>query len=137
MCSSDLNSYEKEIASARTFCFVREVEPLLKLGYIKGGDLENAIVIYDSPLSQEQLDNLAANLNQQLHRNADDLGYLTPLKFDNEPARHKLLDLIGDLSLIGKRIHGHIVAFRPGHTSNTQFAKQIRTYIEMPHQHCR
>ena len=127
-----LDDYTSQIAAARTFCFVREIEPLLKLGYIKGGDLENAIVIYDKAMPQEQLDQLANSLGQTLHRDASQLGYLTTLNFDNEPARHKLLDLIGDLSLIGKRIHGHVVAFKPGHTSNTHFAKQIRQLMQNP-----
>lgn len=124
---SSLDDYALEIAPARTFCFVREVEPLLKLGYIKGGDLKNAIVIYDEQMSQDAFDGMVKALGQDLQRDASELGYLTPLQLPNEPARHKLLDLIGDLSLVGKRIKGHVKAYRPGHTSNTNLAKQLRT----------
>ena len=123
---ASMYDYSEEIASARTFCFVREIEPLLQKGYIKGGDLKNAIVIYDEPLTQEQFDMLASNLSQQIHREASELGYLTPLLFDNEPARHKLLDLIGDLALVGKPLKAHVTAYKPGHGSNTLFAKQLR-----------
>lgn len=121
-----IDEFKKEIASARTFCFVREIEPLLKLGYIKGGDLENAIVIYDQPLSQETFDAMAAHLRAP-QQDASKLGYLCNLHFENEPARHKLLDLMGDLSLIGSRIQGRIVAYKPGHTANTKFAKECLT----------
>lgn len=118
------NSFAEEIASARTFCFVREIEPLLQLGYIKGGDLQNAIVIYDKPLSQDAFNAMATQLKAP-QQDASQLGYLCKLHYENEPARHKLLDLIGDLSLIGCRIQGRIVAYKPGHTANTAFAKEV------------
>lgn len=120
-----LSAYAEEVAAARTFCFVREVEPLLKLGLVKGGDLQNAVVIYDKAMSQADFDALADRLGQE-HQDATRLGYLCQLNYDNEPARHKLLDLIGDLSLLGCRIQGKVIATRPGHTSNTAFCKQLR-----------
>ncbi len=126
----DLSSFESEISACRTFVFVREVEPLLKMGYIKGGDLKNALVIYDHEMTQPDLDALA-ELMHQPKKEATQLGYLSgALKFNNEPARHKLLDIIGDLSLIGKRIRGKVIATRPGHKVNTTFAKQIRKMIK-------
>ena len=122
---ADLSDYAAQVASARTFCFVREVEPLLKRGYIKGGDLKNAVVIYDEQLEQVEFDKLADSLGQSINRDARELGYLTELKFSNEPARHKLLDLIGDIALIGRPLLARLTAYKPGHTSNTMFAKHI------------
>ncbi len=119
------DDYAADIAPARTFCFVREVKPLLSMGLIKGGDLQNALVIYDELMPQQELNKLALSLGQETH-NASRLGYLSPLKFDNEPARHKLLDLIGDLSLLGCRIQGRIIATRPGHSINTAFCRLLR-----------
>ncbi len=121
------SDFKKEIASSRTFVFVREVMPLLERGLIKGGDLDNAIVIYDNAMKQEELDNLAEVMGVE-HKHADDLGYLNnkPLTYINEPARHKLLDLIGDLALIGRQVKGRIIATRPGHTINTNLSKKIR-----------
>ena len=125
-----MEDFANEIASARTFVFVREIEPLLKAGLIKGGDLDNAIVIYETQISQENLDKLADNLNVE-HRDATKLGYLNsrPLVWRNEPARHKLLDIIGDMALIGRPIKGRIIATRPGHTINNKFARQMRREI--------
>ena len=122
--------FEKEIASARTFVFVREIEPLLKAGLIKGGDLDNAIVIYERQIPQESLDKLADYMNVE-HKDATKLGYINdkPLVWYNEPARHKLLDIIGDMALIGRPIKGRIIATRPGHTINNKFARQIRREI--------
>ena len=122
-----MEDFETEIANARTFVFVREIEPLLQAGLIKGGDLDNAIVIYEKQISQESLDKLADTLNVQ-HRDATKLGYLNerPLVWRNEPARHKLLDIIGDMALIGRPIKGRIIATRPGHTINTQLSKKLR-----------
>ena len=112
----DLHDFKKEIAGARTFVFVREVEPLVKNNLIKGGDLDNAIVIYDQKTSQTELDRLADLLNVP-HKHVDELGYINnkPLEFENEPARHKLLDILGDIALVGKPIKGRIIATRPGH----------------------
>ena len=123
---SSLDNYVTEIANSRTFVFVREIEQLLKLGLIKGGDLKNAIVIYDKEMSQTEFDNLA-DLMHQPRQDATRLGYLNGgVKYPNEPARHKLLDIIGDLSLIGKPIKGKVIATYPGHKINTDIAKQIR-----------
>ena len=98
----DLEQFKDEISASRTFVFVREIEPLVKHNLIKGGDLDNAIVIYDQKTSQEELDRLADLMNVP-HKHVDELGYINnkPLVFDNEPARHKLLDILGDIALIG------------------------------------
>ncbi len=124
----DLADYKRELSAARTFCFVREIEPLLRMGLIKGGDLQNALVIYETPMSQEGLDYMTDKLGQP-RLDANKLGYLSPLNYPNEPARHKLLDLIGDMSLLGCRIQGKIAALRPGHTFNTQCAKRLRQLV--------
>lgn len=126
----NMENFGKEIAASRTFVFVREIQPLLNAGLIKGGDLDNAIVIYENQLPQEQLDNLADLIGAE-HRDASQLGYLNhkPLVWDNEPARHKLLDIIGDMALIGRPIKGRIIATRPGHTINNKFARLVRKEI--------
>lgn len=124
-----LEDYATEVAGTRTFVFVREIEPLLKMGLIKGGDLKNANVIYDELMPQEDLDKLADSLGQP-HRDALKLGYLSELYFQNEPARHKLLDVIGDLALIGKPLIGKVIATFPGHKINTEAAKAIRKEIK-------
>ena len=123
-------NFATEIAPARTFVFVRDIEPLLKANLIKGGDLDNAIVIYEKQISQEQLDQLADMLKVE-HRDANNLGYIQhkPLVWENECTRHKLLDIIGDMALIGKPIKGRIIATRPGHTINNKFARQMRREI--------
>ena len=128
----DLHDFKKEIAGARTFVFVREVEPLVKNNLIKGGDLDNAIVIYERKMSQESYDKLADVMGVP-HMDADQLGYINhkPLVWPNECARHKLLDVIGDLALIGKPIKGRIIATRPGHTINNKFARQMRKEIRL------
>ena len=124
----DLKDYPLEMASARTFCFVREIEPLLRVGLIKGGDLKNALVIYETELSQAGMDYFCDKLGQP-HLDAKKLGYLSPLNYPNEPARHKLLDVIGDLSLLGLRLQGRVVAYKPGHTFNTQCVRRLRNQI--------
>jgi len=123
---SNISDFDTEIAASRTFVFVREIEPLLKMGLIKGGDLDNAIVIYDQPMAQETIDYLT-NLLGVSNVNTSNLGYLNrrPLAFDNEPARHKLLDIIGDLALIGSPLKAKVVAYKPGHGVNTQVAKAL------------
>ncbi|MFV0469429.1 MAG: bifunctional UDP-3-O-[3-hydroxymyristoyl] N-acetylglucosamine deacetylase/3-hydroxyacyl-ACP dehydratase [Dysgonomonas sp.] len=128
----DLANFEKEIAGCRTFVFVREVQKLLEAGLIKGGDLDNAIVIYERQISQEALDNLADLLGMP-HKDATDLGYLNnkEIQFPNEPARHKLLDVIGDMALIGKPLRGRVIATRPGHKINNQLARLIRKQIRL------
>lgn len=126
----NVGNFATEIAPARTFVFVRDIEPLLKANLIKGGDLDNAIVIYEKQTSQEQLDQLADMINVE-HRDANNLGYIQhkPLVWENECTRHKLLDIIGDMALIGKPIKGRIIATRPGHTINNKFARQMRREI--------
>lgn len=123
----DINDFETEISSARTFVFVREIEILLSLGLIKGGDLDNAVVIYERETTQENMDKLCKLTKAEWH-DAKELGYIQhkPLVWENEPARHKLLDLIGDLSLVGQPIKGHIVATKPGHTINNKFARLLK-----------
>ncbi len=128
----NLADYEKEVASCRTFVFFNELEPLLNNNLIKGGDLDNAIVILDKEIEQEKIDRIAKLFHKKSvkpHPN----GILNniDLRFSNEPARHKLLDLIGDLSLIGRPIKGKIVATRPGHSVNTKFSQQIRHFIRI------
>lgn len=121
-----LDEYES-IFNCRTFVFLHEVQFLLKNGLIKGGDLENAIVIADNELAQAELDELAAMLGKPsvtIHKS----GVLNniDLQYSNEPARHKLLDLVGDLALVGRPIKGRIIATRSGHGSNTEFARMMR-----------
>ena len=125
-----MEDFPTEIAQARTFVFVRDIEPLLQANLIKGGDLDNAIVIYERQTSQERLDTLADMLHVP-HMDANDLGYIQhkPLVWENECTRHKLLDIIGDMALIGKPIKGRIVATRPGHTINNKFARLMRKEI--------
>jgi UDP-3-O-[3-hydroxymyristoyl] N-acetylglucosamine deacetylase/3-hydroxyacyl-[acyl-carrier-protein] dehydratase len=127
----DIHDYTKEIAPARTFVFVRDIMPLLDANLIKGGDLENAIVIYERQVSQQQLDNLA-DLLKVPHMDATKIGYIQPkpLQWENECTRHKLLDIIGDMALIGRPIKGRIVATRPGHTINNKFARLMRKEIK-------
>lgn len=126
-----LSDFADEISASRTFVFVREIEPLVKGNLIKGGDLDNAIVIYDSPLPQSELDRIADLMNVP-HKSVSEYGYINnkPLTSDNEPARHKLLDVLGDIALIGRPLKGKIIATRPGHSLNTTFAKQIRREIK-------
>ena len=123
----NLEQFEEEISQARTFVFVREIEPLLNAGLIKGGDLDNAIVIYERQMTQERYNKLADIMGVP-HMDATRLGYIMhkPLVWSNECARHKLLDVIGDMALIGKPIKGHIIATRPGHTINNKFARLMR-----------
>lgn len=126
----DVNKFADEVAPARTFVFVRDIMPLLQANLIKGGDLDNAIVIYEKEVSQEKLDQLADFLKVP-HIDATHIGYIQhrPLMWDNECTRHKLLDIIGDMALIGKPIKGRIIATRPGHTVNNKFARLIRKEI--------
>ena len=125
-----MGDFATEIAPARTFVFVRDIEPLLKANLIKGGDMDNAIVIYEREMPQADLDKLADLMNVP-HKNATKLGYLQPkpLVWDNECTRHKLLDIIGDMALIGKPLKGRIIATRPGHTINNKFARLMRKEI--------
>ena len=128
----NLEDFTKEIATARTFVFVREVQKLRDAGLIKGGDLDNAIVIYERQISQQDLDSLADLLGVP-HKNASELGYLNnkQIQYPNEPARHKLLDIIGDMALIGKPIKGRIIATRPGHKINNKLASLVRKQLKL------
>ncbi len=125
-----VEDFPTEVASARTFVFVREIEPLMQMGLIKGGDLDNAVVIYENELPQERYDALADQIGIP-HKDAHHLGYIQnkPLTWPNETARHKLLDIIGDLALVGKPIKGRIIATKPGHSINNEFAREIRRDI--------
>ncbi len=126
-----LDDYKKEISSCRTFVFLRELEQLLKNNLIKGGDLDNAIVIIDRKVNQDEIDRLAKLFNKpSVAVKAEGVLNNIDLHFSNEPARHKLLDVIGDLALVGKRIKGRIIATRPGHAANVEFAKIIRQVIK-------
>ena len=128
---NSMKRFKSDIAASRTFVFVREIEPLLQAGLIKGGDLDNAIVIYDQPMSQEQLNKISELMGVPPIEVAN-LGYINnkPLVFPNEPARHKLLDVIGDIALIGRPLKGRIIANKPGHTLNATFSKKIRREIK-------
>jgi UDP-3-O-[3-hydroxymyristoyl] N-acetylglucosamine deacetylase/3-hydroxyacyl-[acyl-carrier-protein] dehydratase len=124
---NNLSEFTKDFAAARTFVFVREIEPLLNNDLIKGGDLDNAIVIYDSPIEQEDFNRLADMMGVK-RKDANKLGYVMnkPLLYPNEPARHKLLDILGDIALVGHFIKGKIIANCPGHKINNLFARAIR-----------
>ncbi|MFT6503320.1 MAG: UDP-3-O-[3-hydroxymyristoyl] N-acetylglucosamine deacetylase [Crocinitomicaceae bacterium] len=130
----NINDFKTEIASCRTFVFLRELEFLATNNLIKGGDLDNAIVLVEREnVSQEELDHLAKLLGKEDKKIAvEGMGVLnsTKLKFENEPARHKLLDIVGDLALVGRPIKGHILAARPGHAGNVGFAKVLKAYMK-------
>lgn len=125
-----LKSFKKEVANCRTFCFLHEIEYLYNNNLIKGGDLDNAIVVVDRVLEKDELQKLAKMFKKD-HIEVKQEGILNNLKLHhhNEPARHKLLDIVGDLSLIGYPIKANIIAYRPGHKSNIAFAKKIKDYI--------
>lgn len=122
-----LDDYATEIAPCRTFVFMRELEQLFDQNLIKGGDLDNAVVIAEKMIDQEELDRLSKKLGKKSIK-VEKTGILntTSLKFENEPARHKLLDIIGDLTLLGRPIKGKIVARKPGHTANIEFTKVLK-----------
>lgn len=125
-----IQEFKGDIAKCRTFVFLHELESLVKHDLIKGGDLDNAIVVVDKPVSQEKLDELATLFNKP-KMEVVQKGFLNNVKlhYQNEPARHKLLDIIGDLALIGMPIKAHILAARPGHAANVAFAKKIKDLI--------
>lgn len=125
--------FEKEISSCRTFVFLRELIQLVNAGLIKGGDVNNAIVMVDTNLKDEEKQKLAETFNKPVSMLKEvGIGILNnvDLRFENEPARHKLLDIIGDLALVGKHIKAHILAARPGHLSNCEFAKVLKEQIK-------
>ncbi|MBL0070770.1 MAG: bifunctional UDP-3-O-[3-hydroxymyristoyl] N-acetylglucosamine deacetylase/3-hydroxyacyl-ACP dehydratase [Bacteroidetes bacterium] len=126
-----ISEFQEEIAPCRTFCFLHELEMLVKHNLIKGGDLDNAIVVVDRPVSQQKLDELATLFNKpQVEIKEKGILNNVQLHFQNEPARHKLLDIVGDLALIGMPIKAHILAARPGHAANVEFAKKIKQLIK-------
>ncbi len=127
----NLGDFAENIAPCRTFVFLHELEPLLNHNLIKGGDLDNAIIIVENEIAAEEVDRLAKLFNKKDIR-VTSKGYLNniSLRFQNEPARHKLLDLVGDLALVGMRIKGKVVAYRPGHLANTELAKILRKNIK-------
>ncbi|MCG8375111.1 MAG: bifunctional UDP-3-O-[3-hydroxymyristoyl] N-acetylglucosamine deacetylase/3-hydroxyacyl-ACP dehydratase [Chlorobiales bacterium] len=134
---SGLFDLEKEFlndfAPCRTFCFLSEVEELANIGIIKGGDLDNAVVIVDKKMSGAELDTLAEKIgveSSQLTLGENGILNNRKLHFKNEPARHKLLDLIGDIALLGMPLKAQILAARPGHASNVEFVKQLKKYAD-------
>lgn len=126
-----MKEFQAEIAPCRTFCFLHELEMLLDNNLVKGGDINNAIVVVDKPVTEEEMARLAKAFGRSKVEVKSE-GYLNnlELRFSNEPARHKLLDVIGDLALIGYPIKAQIIANRPGHSSNVEFAKKIKQYIK-------
>ena len=126
-----IKDFKAEIAPCRTFCFLHELEALLEHDLIKGGDINNAIVVVDKPVTDEEMNRLAKVFKREKIEVKSE-GYLNnlELRFPNEPARHKLLDVVGDLALIGYPIKARIIANRPGHSSNVEFAKKIKQYIK-------
>lgn len=127
----NLADFKQEVANARTFVFVREIEQLVEANLIKGGDLDNAIVIYDQEIDQDRIDHICDVMNVP-HMHISKLGYINPkpLVWDNEPARHKVMDVIGDLALIGRPLKGRVVAIRPGHTVNNKFTRMVRQAVK-------
>ncbi|BAG83743.1 MAG: bifunctional UDP-3-O-[3-hydroxymyristoyl] N-acetylglucosamine deacetylase/3-hydroxyacyl-ACP dehydratase [Candidatus Azobacteroides pseudotrichonymphae] len=126
-----LKDFKKEVAASRTFVFVREVESLIKNNLIKRSDLDNIIIIYDRQITQERLDLLAEKMNV-VRKDVVQLGYIMSrsLAYSNEPARHKLLDILGDISLVGRPIRGRIIATCPGHKINNRMARLIRKDVK-------
>ncbi len=126
-----IKEFQTEIAPCRTFCFLHELEMLLDNELVKGGDINNAIVVVDKPITDDEMYRLAKAFKRDKIEVKSE-GYLNnlELRFPNEPARHKLLDVIGDLALIGYPIKSRIIANRPGHSSNVEFAKKIKQYIK-------
>jgi UDP-3-O-[3-hydroxymyristoyl] N-acetylglucosamine deacetylase/3-hydroxyacyl-[acyl-carrier-protein] dehydratase len=126
-----ISEFRQEIAPCRTFCFLHELEYLLDHDLIKGGDLSNAIVVVDKVVSNEELSHLAKVFNKQkIEVKNEGILNNVQLHFTNEPARHKLLDVVGDLALVGNSIKAHIIASRPGHATNVEFARKIKQYIK-------
>ena len=126
-----IENFKTEVAASRTFCFLHELEMLLENGLIKGGDLNNAIVVVDRAIGEDELSRLATLFQKETVSVAKE-GILNnvELRFINEPARHKLLDMVGDLALVGMPIRGHILASKPGHAANVEFAKLLKKYAK-------
>ena len=128
---NQISNFKKDVSDARTFCFLHEIEDLFKKNLIKGGDLDNAIVIVDKVIDEKKLKEISQLLGKK-NIKVDKQGILNniKLKYNNEPARHKLLDIVGDLALVGRPIKGHIIAARPGHKSNIEFSKILKNFIK-------
>jgi UDP-3-O-[3-hydroxymyristoyl] N-acetylglucosamine deacetylase/3-hydroxyacyl-[acyl-carrier-protein] dehydratase len=126
-----MSDFRQEIAPCRTFCFLHELEMLIDNNLIKGGDINNSIVVVDKPVTNEEMDRLATVFNRE-KMEVKSGGYLNnlELRFSNEPARHKLLDVVGDLALSGYPVKARIIAQRPGHSTNVEFAKKLKQYIK-------
>lgn len=126
----NIREFKEEISDSRTFCFLHELEMLLDNNLIKGGDINNAIVVVDKPVSKEKLEHLAKVFKKD--KIVAERGFLNnvKLRFQNEPARHKLLDIVGDLALVGAPLKGHILAARPGHVANVEFARKIKEMMK-------
>lgn len=128
---TSIQQFEKEIASCRTFCFLHELEMLYKNNLIKGGDLNNAIVIVDRVVEPDELDNIAKMLNKpKVEVKKEGILNNVELRYNNEPARHKLLDIMGDLALAGRPLKAQILAARPGHAANVAFAKKLKKHMQ-------
>ncbi len=128
---TDISQFRQEIASCRTFCFLHELEMLYNNNLIKGGDLNNAIVVVDRVVEEAELSNLAKMFNKQkVEVKKEGILNNVELRYKNEPARHKLLDVIGDLALVGRPLKAQILAARPGHAANVAFAKKIKRAME-------
>jgi UDP-3-O-[3-hydroxymyristoyl] N-acetylglucosamine deacetylase/3-hydroxyacyl-[acyl-carrier-protein] dehydratase len=128
---TDLKEFRKEVAASRTFCFLHELEALLENNLIKGGDLDNAIVIVDREVAPGELNHLARLFNKQsIEVQSEGILNNVQLRYQNEPARHKLLDLIGDLALVGAPLKAQIMAARPGHAANIAFARKIKKAMQ-------
>ena len=126
-----ISEFNKQIAPSRTFCFFHELEALLANNLIKGGDINNAIVVVDKPVTEEQVLRISKVFNKKdVQVNEEGILNNLELRFPNEPARHKLLDMVGDLALVGYAFNAHIIANRPGHSSNITFAKKIKEHIK-------
>jgi UDP-3-O-[3-hydroxymyristoyl] N-acetylglucosamine deacetylase/3-hydroxyacyl-[acyl-carrier-protein] dehydratase len=126
-----IDDFEEEISRSRTFVFFHELEPLHRMGLIKGGDLDNAVVILEKEVEQEEIDRIAKMFNRPgITKHTAGILNNTELRYPNEPARHKLLDIMGDLALVGQPVKGKVVATRPGHYANTRLAKLIRQEIK-------
>jgi UDP-3-O-[3-hydroxymyristoyl] N-acetylglucosamine deacetylase/3-hydroxyacyl-[acyl-carrier-protein] dehydratase len=127
----NISEFNKEVASCRTFCFFHELEQLIAHNLIKGGDINNAIVVVDKPVTTEQVQRISKIFHKEdVEVSSEGILNNLELRFPNEPARHKLLDVVGDLALVGYPFKAHIIANRPGHASNVKFAKKIKEHIK-------
>tara|TARA_Y200000002_G_scaffold95895_1_gene77498 strand:- start:794 stop:2185 length:1392 start_codon:yes stop_codon:yes gene_type:complete len=128
---NQISNFKKDVSDSRTFCFLHEIEDLFKKNLIKGGDLDNAIVIVDKVIDEKKLKEISQLLGKK-NIKVDKQGILNNIKlrYNNEPARHKLLDIVGDLALVGRPMKGHIIAARPGHKSNIEFAKILKNFVK-------